>query len=198
MIRRIFQAFLPMLLLMAAVVPCAAQTDDGPKHSKEYRSAVAKIEQVQSDANRGTPQQMVFTAEELSAYVNEGGVNLPLGVDNVKFTGRPGVITGVTKVDFDKITAGKMSMNPLMMLFTGIHEVTVIADAEGTAGRATLNVQSVQIDGVTVPRTALEFFVTKYIQPKYGHNIGMNDLFQMPAHIDSATVGENTLTVVQK
>jgi len=187
-----------LVLLMVLAVSVVGQQAKSGKHSKAYNSAEQKFAQVESGANGGKAQTTTFTAEELSAYVNEGGVTLPTGVENVKFTGRSGTITAVTNVDFDKITAGKSSMNPLMLLFTGVHDVTVTADAKGSGGRATVNVQTVEIDGVTVPRGALEFFISRYLQPKYGNNVGLNNNFAMPSHVDSAVVGNNTLTITQK
>ena len=173
----------------------SAQTQ---QHSAAYTSADKKIDLVQSDANGGKTQTVQFTADELNAYVNEGGVKLPTGVTNVNFSSTPGEVTAVLKVDFDKITAGSSSMNPLMMLFTGVHVVNAKAHASGENGRGTVNIESVQIDGMNVPRTALGFFVSRFIQPKYGNNIGMNSTFTMPSHIQTATVGENKLTVTQK
>ena len=181
-----------LMLVMAMVFPAIAQQTG--RHSKAYTSAAAQIARVENGRN----QTVTFTADELSAFVNEGGVILPAGVSDVKFAGKSGTITGTTKVDFDKITSGKSSMNPLMMLFSGMHDVTVTADGQGSGGRATVNVQTVEIDGVTVPHAALEYFVNKYVQPKYGPNVGLNSTFQMPAHVDSAVVGDNTLTITQK
>ncbi len=189
------------LAMIAAplIAPAANQssTKQGAKHTRAYQSAAAKFDQIQANANSGKHETVTLTAEECSAYVSEGGVVLPTGVENVKFSSTPGEITAVTKVDFDKITAGKSSMNPLMMLFTGVHDVTTKASAAGGAGRGQVNIESVQIDGVTVPRTALEYFVSKYITPKYGNNVGMNNTFALPAHIQTATVGQNTVTVTQ-
>jgi hypothetical protein len=187
-----------LLVLLALAISLTAQSARSGKHSQAYSSASAKIDQVQSDANGGKTQTTQFTAKELSAFVNEGGVNLPTGVESVTFSSNPGVITALTKVDFDKITAGRSSMNPLMMLFTGVHDVTVTADGQGSGGRATVNVESVQIDGVTVPRTALEYFISKYLQPKYGNNVGLNNVFEMPSHVETAIVGDNTLTITQR
>jgi hypothetical protein len=187
-----------LLVLMALVLPAVGQRAKSGTHSKAYSSAEQKFNRIQSDANGGKTQTTTFTADEISAYVNEGGVTLPNGVENVKFSGKSGTVTGVTRVDFDKITAGKSSMNPLMLLFSGQHDVTVTADAQGQGGHATVNVQTVEIDGVTVPRAALEFFVSKYLQPKYGNTVGLNNNFAMPSHVDSAVVGNNTLTLTQK
>jgi hypothetical protein len=188
--------FASVILLMATVLPGLAQ--QSARHSKAYTSAAAKIAQVQSAENGGKTQTTTFTADELSAYVNEGGVKLPNGVSDVKFSGQSGTITARTNIDFDKITSGRSSMNPLMMLFSGVHDVTVVANGQGSGGRATVNVQSVEIDGVTVPRAALEYFISKYIQPKYGPNVGLNSTFQMPSHVDTAVIGNNTMTITQR
>ena len=187
-----------LLMLMLLAFPAIGQQAKSRTHSKAYSSAEQKFNQIQSDANGGKQQTTTLTAEELSAYINEGGVTLPVGVENVKFSGMNGSVMAVTRVDFDKITAGKSSMNPLMLLFSGQHDVTVTADAQGSQGRATVNVRTVEIDGVTVPRAALEYFVSKYLQPKYGNEVGLNNNFAMPSHGDSAVVGNNTLTLTQK
>jgi hypothetical protein len=192
------KSLMSLLLLMVIVVAAAAQQAKSGSHSKAYTTANPKFEQLASGANGGKAQTVSLTADEISAYVNEGGVVLPNGIENVKFSGKSGSVTAVTRVDFDKITAGKSSMNPLLMLFTGEHDVTVNADAQGSGGQATVNVQSVEIDGVTVPHAALELFVSRYLQPKYGNSVGLNNQFAMPAHIDSAVVGNNTLTLTQK
>ena len=44
---------------------------------------------------------------------------------------------------------------------------------------------------------ALEYFVNKYITPKYP-NVGMDSRFQMPDKVDLAAVGYHKLTVTQK
>ena len=53
------------------------------------------------------------------------------------------------------------------------------------------------IDGFSVPRMALEYFVSKYITPKYP-NVGIDSQFQLPNKIDMATVGYHKVTVTQK
>jgi hypothetical protein len=192
-----------LLLALALALPVHAisQTSSTKhstgKQSQQYSSAETKLDKVARHQS-GTAQTTQFSADELSAYVNEGGVALPNGVENVKFSSTPRTIVAVTKVDFDKITAGKSSMNPLMILFNGVHDVTVTADAQAAGGTANVNIQSVQIDGVNVPRAALEYFVSKYITPKYGENVGMNNTFKLPANIDTAVVGQNTLTLTQR
>jgi hypothetical protein len=55
----------------------------------------------------------------------------------------------------------------------------------------------VSIDGVEIPRMALEFFVSKYITPKYP-NVGLDSQFKLRDKVDTATVGYHKLTVTQK
>jgi len=100
-------------------------------------------------------------------------------------------------VDFDEITASRRASNPLLSLFTGVHDVHAVAKAEGSGGRGRVAIQSVEIDGTTVPRLALEFFIARYITPKHP-NVGMDSTFKLPSHIDIAVVGQGTLTVTQK
>jgi hypothetical protein len=44
---------------------------------------------------------------------------------------------------------------------------------------------------------ALEYFVSRYIHPKYP-NLGIDSTFKLPDKIDSATVGSHQVTIIQK
>ena len=72
-----------------------------------------------------------------------------------------------------------------------------MAHAHGAARQGYVHVDSVSLDGVEVPRFVLQLFVEKYLQPKYP-NIGLNSQFKLPVKIDTATVGQQKLTVTQK
>ena len=71
------------------------------------------------------------------------------------------------------------------------------ADAAGSGGVGKVHVRNVNIDSIDVPHMALEFFVQKYITPKYP-NVGIDSEFKLPSRIDIATVGYHKLTVTQK
>ncbi len=198
------KSFVISLLLIASTLICSAQnsakSSRTAQHSRAFLSAQEKLDFLARNGSSSHPANTptVLSAGELSAFVNEGGVTLPKGVSNVKFSSTPGVITTTTKVDFDQITAGKSSMNPLMMLFTGVHDVAVVANATGSNAMGHVDVQKVEIDGVSVPRPALEYFVNHYLKPKYGDNVGMQSTFKLPARIDSAQVGQNSVTLRQR
>ncbi len=162
-------------------------------------SCQAKLQHIQQNAAaaRPDPAPTVLTEDEINAYIAAGGVQLPKGVRSVRFSGAPNVVTSYARVDFDKLTEGR-AMNPLMAaLFTGVHDIVVVADAKGMGGTAEVNVQSVTLDGTQIPRVALEYLVDHYVKPKYPA-AGLDSQFHMGYRIDSAQVGSHKLTVRQK
>jgi hypothetical protein len=162
-------------------------------------SAARKIQYMRENARRPQPDQTptVFTEREINAYMASGRVKMPKGVRSAKLIGQPGVVKAAASVDFDTITAGRRSLNPLLSLFSGVHDVDVTAHAVGSGGQGRVHIDSAAIDGVTIPRIALEYFINRYIKPRYP-NLGMDSRFALPARVDTATVGQHTLTVTQK
>jgi hypothetical protein len=118
-------------------------------------------------------------------------------VKSVVFQEQPGIVTGTSRVDFDQLKAGKNSYNPLLSIFSGLHDVVVTAHAYGVKGEGLVHVDSVSLDGVEVPQFVLELFVEKYLKPKYP-DIGIDSRFALPARVDAATIGLHRVTLTQK
>jgi hypothetical protein len=162
-------------------------------------AAARKFEHLKTNATKTQPDERPtrFTEYELNSYLASGKVKLPVGVRSVHFVGTPGIISGKAEVDFDAITAGKRSSNPLLSLFSGVHQIEASAHAEGEAGEAQIHVDAVSLDGVTVPSMAVEFFLERYLKSKHPE-AGMNPSFKMSKRIDSALVGQHMLVIIQK
>ena len=139
----------------------------------------------------------VIPDNEGNAYFAAGRVKLPASVQQLRYFTSPGTVNAVARIDFDALTQKATSSSPLLSLFTGVHDVRVIADASAKGGVATVDTQSVEIDGVAVPRIALEYFVNKYLTRRFP-NVGMTSRFKLPARVDSATVGKGEVTVYQR
>jgi hypothetical protein len=169
-------------------------TNSGPLASFER-----KLQHVQSNGAQPhpDPSPTEFSEEEINAYFASGNVELPAGVKSVVFQGQPGIVIGTSQVDFDQLKAGKNSYNPLLSIFSGLHDVVVAAHAYGARGEGLVHVDSVSLDGVEVPEFVLQLFVEKYLKPKYP-NIGLDSRFALPARVDAATVGLHRMTVTQK
>lgn len=189
--RTLFPALIVCSLLIS---PAPAQTGPGPVAAFER-----KLQRLQSNAAqaRPDPSPTEFTEQEINAYLASGKVELPTGVRSVVLQEQPGIIVGTSQVDFDRLKSGGNSYNPLLSVFSGVHQVVVSAHAYGARKEGVVHVDSVSLDGVEVPRFVLEMFVEKYLKPKYP-NIGIDSRFALPARVDSATVGLHKLTVIQK
>ena len=176
-----------------------AQVNPSSKSSPAVSSMERKLQHVQSNATLAHPDQTPteFTEQEINAYFASGAIKLPAGVQSVNFQGQPEVVIATARVDFDQLKAGRRSSNPLLSMFSGIHDVVVSAHVHGAGGQGYVNVDTVSLDGVEIPRFALEMFVEKYLQPKYP-GIGLDSKFVLPDRIDTAKVGLNKLTITQK
>ena len=161
--------------------------------------AQAKLQHIEKNAELARPDRTPteISEQEVNAYFAAGKVKMPAGVESVTFRAQAGIITASCRVDFDQVRAGTHSSNPLLSLFSGVHNVVVVANASGTSGEGLVDVQSVSLDGVEVPQFLLEIFVEKYLTPKYP-NVGLESRFRLPDKIETAVVGEHKLTVIQK
>lgn len=191
-----------MKFLQIALVLLIGSCILGQQPGSEHRLAASlqrKLDYIQQNGKRAHPDQRptVMTEEEINDYMASGHVKLPQGVKKVTFEGQSGVMTGVATIDFDEIRAGQRSSNPLLSIFNGTHVVRVEADAAAAGGIAKIHVRTVSLDGVNVPRIALEYFINKYLKPKYP-NVGMDSEFQLQDRIDMAIIGYHKLTITQK
>jgi len=139
----------------------------------------------------------MLTEAEINAYLASDEVQFPAGVQSVRLSGSNGAISGVAKVDFDKVREGSHSSNPLLSIFSGIHDVQVETHSYGRGGQGYVHVDSVSLDDVEVPQFVLRLFVEKYITSRYP-NIGIDSQFKLPDRIDRAMVGQHQVSLVQK
>jgi hypothetical protein len=174
------------------------QTHSAP-NSALVASVERKLQHVQSNGVQPhpDPSPTEFSEQEINAYFASSNIELPMGVQSVVFQGRPGMVIGTSRIDFDELKAGKNSYNPLLSIFSGLHDVAVTAHAYGARGEGLVHVDSVSLDGVELPQFVLELFVEKYLKPKYP-NIGLDSRFALPARVDAATIGVHQVTVAQK
>jgi hypothetical protein len=194
-----FRAFLLITSFLLALGPISsAQTKSSP-NSAMVASVENKLQHLESNAKQTKPDPAPteFTEQEINAYFASGNVKLPAGVRSVVFQGQPGVVTATARVDFDQLRAGRSSYNPLLSVFSGVHDAVITAHAYGARGQGIVHVDSVMLDGVEIPRLVLEMFAEKYLKPRYP-NIGLDSQFAMPARVDAATVGLHKVALVQK
>lgn len=185
-----------LVLLTISVLALIA---NAARHSPAFESMDRKVEIIESNAQRPqpSPQSTDLTAEELNAYFNEGGVTLPKGVSSVKLQFIPAVVHATAQVDFDTLASGK-GMNPIFeAMFNGTHDVEAQAQASGAAGEGSIAIDWVKLDGIQIPRSALQYLIDHYAKPHYPE-AGMTTRFPLPLHIDTAIVQKDKVTLTQK
>ncbi len=144
--------------MLAAILPAAADTS--------YLSAKRKLDQIENEKLRpGT--RVDFSSTELNAYaVHE----VPDGVRNPQLQlVSPGVATGTAMVDFGKLRRAQ-GAQPGWLLSTvldGERPVSVTARIRSANGQATVDVQKVEISGMTIDGSALDFLIQNVLLPLY-------------------------------
>ena len=188
------------IFAVSLAAPLALPQQTAPAaFSPAARSMERKLDHIENNGRRPAPDPTptVLTEEEVNAYVNSGAIQLPKGVQRVRLEGLAGAVTANLQVDFDQVTQGSRSANPLLALFSGTHQVQVATHAHAERGLGYVRVDRVMIDGVEVPEIALQFFIDRFIKPKHPE-LGLDSRVQMPDRIDNAVVGQHRVTLVQK
>jgi hypothetical protein len=184
-----------LLLIWSACITAQEHS----QHTAAYRSMEQKIAHLKQNAAREhpDPRPTELTQDEANAYFAEGGVKMPKGVAALKLAATPGTIDGHAKIDFDALTEKARSRNPLLAVFTGVHDVHVLAKASGISGTGTITAQLVELDGIEIPQMVLQLFVDRYLKSKYP-NVGLTSTFKLPLRIDSAQVETGKVALIQK
>ncbi len=132
----------------------------------EYLSAKRKFDQIESERlQAGT--RVVLTSRELNAYVEQ---ELPAGVRNPRLTiPSPGVAIGTALIDFGKVRRAQGYQPGWIMskLLDGERPVSVTARITSGNGRATVDVQRVEISGVVIDGRTLDFLIQNFLLPLY-------------------------------
>src|ERR1044071_7112202 len=105
-------------------------------NAEAVTSAQRKVDHIEANGKLAhpDPKPTEFTEQEINAYIASGKIQLPDGVESVHLVGVDGTVTGTSRVDFDKIKGAARSSNPLLSMFSGVHNVEVQAHAHGSGG----------------------------------------------------------------
>jgi hypothetical protein len=144
------------------------------------------------------PRPTIFSQTEINAYFAQRRVKMPDGVKSVVFNLSPGEVAAKTLVDFDELTANARSHNPLLAIFNGVHNVDAVARVVSSGnGVVSVSVQSVSLDGMEIPRMALDLFIQRFVNPKFP-SVRLDGEYKLPVRINTVKVDRRTGTVTQK
>lgn len=135
----------------------------------EYLSAKKKVELIQSEKLR--PGSMLsFSQHELNAWVRgEVPQVAPQGVRDPKIELGHGAATALALIDFVKVR--QSTGNPpswfVTKLLAGERPVRVTARIESSAGKAVVHVDRVEISGILIEGSTLDFLIRNYVNAYY-------------------------------
>jgi hypothetical protein len=152
-----------LLLLWPPTPPSAGEP------ASAYRECVRKFDLVRQE--RLPPgARILLTPSELNAYVRfKAKEKAPHGFRDPRVALSPGRATGSAQVDFLKLSqdlerpVGWLAR----LLLSGERPVKVTAHIRSAGGRATVNVERVEVSGFEVKGAALDFLVRNFLLPRF-------------------------------
>jgi hypothetical protein len=169
-----------ILLLAVAADPQAAQ---------QSARVARKLDIIES--GKAKPGSVyVFTAGELNAWARAKIPSVvPQGIREPRLELGNGSATGYALVDFLKIRqgAGEETSWLVAKLIQGEKPVKVTARIQSANGHATVTLQRVEIGGLAVSGSTLDFFIHTFFMPLYP-NAKIDEPFELADRIDHIEV----------
>jgi hypothetical protein len=175
--------FVSLVLAAAAV---AVAVDD-------YGAAKQKLAQIETGKLKaGT--RVTFTPREIGAYVAK---EAPTGVRNPRLELQSGVAKGNALVDFGKVRRAQGYEPGWLMakLLDGERPVSVTARIRSGGGKATVDVQSVEISGMTIDGKMLDFLIQNFLLAMYPDAV-VGKPFELGHRIDRLDIQPGSVGVV--
>jgi hypothetical protein len=159
----------------------------------DYASARQKFTQIESGKLKpGT--RVTLTPRELEGYVAR---EAPNGVRNPRLELQAGIAKGNALIDFGKVRRAQGYQPGWLMskLLDGERPVTVTARVRSGNGKATVDVQSVEISGFTIDGKTLDFLIQNFLLPMYP-SAAVGRPFELGHRIDRLDVQPGAVGVV--
>jgi len=142
---------------------------------------------------------VMLSPQEINAWLHEKALKaFPEGIRNEHIDLGPGTTDGTALVDLMKIQKGKSTMNALIgRLIEGERPLKISIRVESANGRATVFLTRVELSGVAMEGSILEFLIKQFIQPRYP-DIKINQPFDLDYNIDHIEIQPSGVRVLIK
>jgi hypothetical protein len=160
----------------------------------DYASAKQKLDSIEAGRLR-SGSRVILTYPELNAWVVRA---VPAGVRNPQVrVAAPEVATGAALIDFGKLerSAGRQPGWLMSKLLDGERPVSVTARIRSSAGRATVDIQRVEISGIAIDGRTLDFLIQNFLIPMYPDAV-VGRPFELGHRIDRLDVAPSAVAVV--
>jgi hypothetical protein len=199
-------ARLPGLALCACLsvaLLASARGQDGASRldASRFQQKVARIEGFQKRTTPGTLRTLVTEAEVNAYFAFDGRDQIPAGVVDPHLSILDGGrVAGRAMVDLDRVRLQHKStglLDPVNYL-SGRVRVSASGILLAHGGLARLELESVQISGIPVPKMLLQELVSYYSRTAHTpRGISLDDPFPLPAGIREIQIGRGEAVIVQ-
>jgi len=161
-------------------------------------SAQKKLDSI-SDRKLKRGAIVTLSPREVNAWIHEKAVKaFPEGIRDDHIDLGPGTTDGNALVDLTKISKTKNGVNPLIArLVEGERPLRVAIRVESTNGRATVFLTHVELSGVAIDGSILDFLIKHFVQPRYP-DIKINEPFDLDFNIDHIEIQPTGVRVLIK
>ena len=160
----------------------------------DYLSAKQKFDSIESDRLRAG-SRVELSVRELDAYAER---EVPEGVRNPRLQlAATGVATGTAMMDFGKLRRALGYQTGWLMskLLDGDRPVSVTARIHSAGGRATVDLERVDISGVAIDGRTLDFLIENILLPLYPNAV-VGRPFELGHRIEKLDVGPAAVGVL--
>ena len=160
----------------------------------DYLSAKQKFDSIESGRLRAG-SRVELSVRELDAYAER---EVPEGVRNPRLQlPAPGMATGIAMVDFGKLRRAHGYQTGWLMskLLDGDRPVSVTARIHSAGGRATVDLQRVEISGIAIDGRTLDFLIENVLLPLYPDAV-LGRPFELGHRIEKLDVGPAAVAVL--
>ena len=161
-------------------------------------SAQKKLDSIaDGKAKRGSV--VALSPQEINAWLHEKAVKaFPQGIRNEHIDLGPGTADGTALVDLMKIQKAQGAVNAFIgRLIEGERPLKISIRVDSSNGRATVFLTRVELSGVAMEGSILDFLIKQFIQPRYP-DIKINQPFDLDFNIDRIELQPAGVRVVIK
>ncbi|HEY2842553.1 MAG TPA: hypothetical protein VGJ09_02840 [Bryobacteraceae bacterium] len=161
-------------------------------------SAQKKLDSI-SESKLKPGSVVVLSPQEINAWLHEKAVKaFPDGLRNEHIELGSGTVDGTALVDLVKIGKGKSSVNSLIgRLIEGERPLKISIRVESANARCTVFLTRVELSGVALDGSILDFLIKQFIQPRYP-DIKINQPFDLDFNIDRIEIQPAGVRIVIK
>jgi len=188
-------------VLVAGLSHAGAQTVVTKLDCDRFQEKVTRIENFEKRMSAGSQRTPVTEAEVNAYFAFDGRDQIPQGVVDPRLTilggGR---LAARATVDLDRVREQHKStglFDPVNYL-GGRLAVSATGVLRAQSGVARLDLESVQVAGIPVPKVLLQELVTYYSRSeRFPGGINLDDPFPLPARIREIQIGRGEAIIVQ-